>query len=96
MIGSHFPEGFEDTLDEMNAEIMDKYFEPFEPDNQFPCWKVNPFLWSLYCAATDTELTPPPNDQSLTEYDCILYFTRGFAVARLMSVMMEKDNSNVQ
>jgi hypothetical protein len=87
---------FGDTLDELTDEIMETYFSHVELDEEFECWKTNPFLWLLYCVAADRELSFPPKDQSPSEYDCVMYFLKGFAFGRLIKIMTEKEGSNVQ
>ncbi len=82
----------DDTMNTLVTEIGNEYFADFELDNEYPCWKTNPFLWTLYCAATGAELSFPKKE-SPTERDCLIYFLQGCAAARLARIMFEKGQS---
>lgn len=81
-----------ETIQTLVDEIGSEYFAGFEVDDEYACWKVNPFLWTLFCAATSQELTFPKK-KSPTERECLVYFLEGFAVARLARIMFDKGGS---
>lgn len=93
---------FENAIDEAHHEILKKYFGNFNIDRTCSCWKTNPFLWSMFCAATGLELSVPlpagdgEGEEPLTEFECLTYFIRGYAIVRLFHLMEERKTSSVQ
>lgn len=88
---------FEDTIDRTCIEILEKYFVGFQIGRDSPCWLTNPFLWAMFCAATDQEPGAHPQiGEPLTEFECLTYFVRGYAIVRLFHLMEERKASSVQ
>lgn len=75
-------------------EVVEEHFDDFNVNEERACWRVNPFLWALYCAATGHNRALV--DDAPTEAECLAYFVEIFAVSRAASLMQERLESNVQ
>jgi len=86
---------FRDMVHHMMGEV-EKCFDDFNIDGERACWRVNPFLWALYCACTGESRALV--DDAPTEEECLAYFIEVFSISRAAALLHEKmeNGNNVQ